>query len=536
MQTALKIDVPAIIVPGSKIMVIGEAPGREEQAKGLPFVGASGRVLDRCFAYAGLPRQDVSITNVVKHAPVGGFDSEHFKTTFYRAGKPTHELLDYYGLLGQEIKQASPNVIVAVGNEALQATTGLGGITNYRGSCLAGNSEVAGGRKVVPILHPSYILHGNFQDYWVTCLDFKNKIVPQSQMPELKLRQFKSFVRPSLFEVLGLLATVTDGPWSLDIETKPPVLWCIGIAQADWSFSIPLQTRGGSFWTVNEEAQIWEALQGVAGRNPNLVGHNITYDLDYLLDYGFEPSGIYMDTLVAQSVLHPELPRGLDFVVSLFTDAPYYKGRENHANDEEGLWEYNCKDAMYTLWAAEALANGLKEAGLWELYNGYINKEIGIALEMQRRGIPIQATRQRALIRAARNKMQDTQNKLDALCHRQVLLSKPSEIRELFTTLGISVSRRTDSGLESTDKDAISELIVKYPNIPHLPLIEQYKKLQKRMSSFLQPDMIRPAGNCYASWNVAGTETGRWSSSKSPKGDGINMQTVPRVVKWAVEL
>ncbi|MGH9427687.1 MAG: hypothetical protein ACRD2L_15455, partial [Terriglobia bacterium] len=93
-----------------------------------------------------------------------------------------------------------------------------------------------------------------------------------------------------------------------------------------------------------------------------------------LLRYGVEPSGVYMDTMLAHSILYPELPKGLDFLCSWYLDdVCYYKGEGRNwgAGDrDEELWEYCNKDAAFTLRVVEAEDRELLQRGMFEMYHG----------------------------------------------------------------------------------------------------------------------------------------------------------------------
>ena len=78
--------------------------------------------------------------------------------------------------------------------------------------------------------------------------------------------------------------------------------------------------------------------------------------------------------MLAHSILHPEFPKGLDFLCSFYLDdVVYYKGegRDWGAGDrDEELWAYNCKDDAFTLRVVEAIDKELIRRGMWEMYHG----------------------------------------------------------------------------------------------------------------------------------------------------------------------
>lgn len=138
--------------PLAPVMLIGEAPGADEDACGLPFVGRSGRLLDALLSDAGLASDDdLYICNVIKCRPPGN-----------RRPNP-QELASCRPWLEQQIRLVDPTVILLAGATALAAVLGIrAGITRLRGQWRMDDSPLLRGRWLMPILHPSYLLrHGS---------------------------------------------------------------------------------------------------------------------------------------------------------------------------------------------------------------------------------------------------------------------------------------------------------------------------------------------------------------------------------------
>jgi uracil-DNA glycosylase len=133
--------------PKAKLLIIGEAPGPEENIKGKPFVGRAGQMLDKVLQSANFdPEKDVYITNSVFRMPPGT-DGKPFR-------KPTNEEIDYYRpYVFEIIRLIDPLVILLTGNVACQSVLGKTGITSLRGKW----TEMDG-RWIMPIFHPSYLL------------------------------------------------------------------------------------------------------------------------------------------------------------------------------------------------------------------------------------------------------------------------------------------------------------------------------------------------------------------------------------------
>ena len=132
--------------PEAEIMFVGEAPGREEDMQGLPFVGRAGQLLDRMLAAIGLDRQSAYITNVIPWRPPGNRN-------------PTpHEIELCRPFIERHIELAAPRLLVFLGNVSNKAMMNTNrGILSVRGTW---GEYAAGGRKVpaIPTLHPAYLL------------------------------------------------------------------------------------------------------------------------------------------------------------------------------------------------------------------------------------------------------------------------------------------------------------------------------------------------------------------------------------------
>jgi uracil-DNA glycosylase family 4 len=133
--------------PQARLMIVGEAPGPQENIQGKPFVGKSGQLLDQILQAVKFDTEkDVFISNSVFRMPPGE-GGKNFR-------KPTNEEIDYYKpYLLEIIRLVDPKIMLLTGNVATQSLLGLTGITRLRGQWHELN-----GRKIMPIFHPSYLL------------------------------------------------------------------------------------------------------------------------------------------------------------------------------------------------------------------------------------------------------------------------------------------------------------------------------------------------------------------------------------------
>lgn len=129
--------------PEARLLFIGEGPGKNEDLRGEPFVGAAGRLLDELLGSIGLRREDVYIANVVKCRPPGNRDPEPV------------EIETCTPFLRRQIELIDPDVIVTLGKFATQYVLDTTvGITRLRGRLYR-----VEGRRVVPVLHPAAALY-----------------------------------------------------------------------------------------------------------------------------------------------------------------------------------------------------------------------------------------------------------------------------------------------------------------------------------------------------------------------------------------
>jgi uracil-DNA glycosylase len=129
--------------PHARVVFVGEGPGKNEDLKGEPFVGAAGQLLNELLAHAGLERSEVYIANVVKCRPPGNRDPE------------TIEIETCTPFLREQIRIIKPDVLVTLGNFAtkfvLKTDTGI--------TRLHGKVQQAGRFAVLPIFHPAAAIY-----------------------------------------------------------------------------------------------------------------------------------------------------------------------------------------------------------------------------------------------------------------------------------------------------------------------------------------------------------------------------------------
>ncbi len=153
--------------PAARVMIIGEAPGREEDGEGRPFIGQAGQMLDRMLAAIGLdrsspdPARSVYITNVMPWRPVAD-----------RTPEPA-DVAMMVPFVQAHIRLIDPDFIVLMGNTSCQALLGQTGVTRLRGTWAKVLDKPA-----LPMLHPAYLLRQTSakREAWADLLSLKSQL------------------------------------------------------------------------------------------------------------------------------------------------------------------------------------------------------------------------------------------------------------------------------------------------------------------------------------------------------------------------
>ena len=152
---------------GARVMIVGEAPGRDEDIAGLPFVGRAGQLLDRMLAAIGMSRMAtdtgvaVYLANVLPWRPPNN-----------RAPEPD-EIALFQPWLERHVTLAAPELLLLMGNTPCQALLGQGSITRIRGKW-----ATVLGRPALPMFHPAYLLRNPAakREAWADLLTLKARL------------------------------------------------------------------------------------------------------------------------------------------------------------------------------------------------------------------------------------------------------------------------------------------------------------------------------------------------------------------------
>jgi DNA polymerase I-like protein with 3'-5' exonuclease and polymerase domains len=458
-------------------------------------------------------------------------------------------------LLEAELSRYKPKVLVAVGDEALKAVVPSlrskhstkrkveSIIGKYQGSIL--DSERPQGMKVVPMYHTAFIMRMNWEHYYIGIRWLKRvKAIEEGKIVRESDPTF--ITAPRIEQALGFLNSIQDNPdqeWWLDIETRGDTIDCFGLSVPglfkDTAICIPIQTTTGPYWSPEEEAAIWKALGRAMERNGNLSNQNLMYDIDYLLDFGCEPSGLKFDPMAAQKFLYPEFEKGLGFTTALYTTIPYYKDDGKTWKKKvpnEKVWTYNCMDVWATPKVAMAIRKDLNEAGLMDVYEKRVQRFLPIALEMEKTRLKVNEEWHKKLGDILSDEILSTHSKLtDELGGFEVNVRSSAQVQKvLYDILRLPVKKKRGSQSITTGENIIKELRAENPQLKALNLILSERHLRKKKSDWIDME-FDPDYHIPSMPQVNATKTGRWAFNSSPKWRGGNIQTMPKVLRLMVE-
>ncbi|HKZ40911.1 MAG TPA: DNA polymerase, partial [Candidatus Hodarchaeales archaeon] len=366
--------------------------------------------------------------------------------------------------------------------------------------------------------------------------------------PEYKTRPLNLLVRPSFKDAIdalnGLHACSSDGHIAVDIETRLRHIACIGFATSiSDAICIPFMCteRTQGYWTIEEETslihKIKEVLQHPATR---VIGQNFIYDMQYIVRrWGFI-FPVHADTMLTQHAIFPGRQKDLAYISSLYSsDYCYWKdeGKDwNPAMDEDQLWGYNCKDAIYTLEDHLAQDIVLDKYSL-QTQASFLQDLFEPVLFMMLRGtaidMPIRSKMGMELLEAM-NSREAWFTRVMPIKLAKSKGAKPwyrstKQQKTLFYDLmQLPIVKNKKTGKPTVDDQALEKFMTRQPLlIPLIRKMQEYRSLGVFYNTFISAELEHD-NRIRCSYNIGGTETFRFSSSEDAFGYGTNLQNVPR--------
>ena len=510
----------------SSLVLIGEAPGAEEERLGGAFVGPAGSLLNQLLTSAGIQRDQCYLDNVFQFRPERN-DLTPYITFSSSRVKESQTYITQRDALISRLSQTTANLIITLGNVPTYALTGKHAITKRSGSLL--RSEVLGGRKVMPCVHPAAALREYLFRYPIAHAFRLAK--EQMHFPELRLLQRELILQPRLHEALDFIRHCGTLPTAAyDIETRGHELSHISLAASPvLAMCIPFVDGASDYWSPDAELEVMLALAEFL-ENPRVtkIGQNLAFDATFLYSkYNIVTNPLH-DTMVAQGVLFPDFPKGLDFLTSVYCHGePYYKddGKEwfkNPFGSEEIFRRYNAMDSavLMEIWPQQEAE--LHRVGNWPAYLQQ-KSLIHPLVYAGNKGIRINTAGMATAAQECSERISKMQSQLNAICGRELNVGSSPQLQKYFY-VDKRLRAHTKGGRVTVDDKALKAIASK--GVPEAQLILNLRHERKMLETYYKMQLDQD-GRMRCSFNPVGTAQGRISSSKTLQGTGGNFQNVP---------
>jgi uracil-DNA glycosylase family 4 len=529
----------------AKLGICGEQPGVHEVRGNppRPFIGPAGQLLDECLAMAKILRRDLYFTNVIKDLdnPLSHYINLDFKKQKYEI---FGEGLEYIKELREELSKLHLNAIVAFGNVSLIALTSRMGISKWTGSVL--ESTLVQGLKVIPAPHPATVLPPkfNFLNKPLIC-EALSKADNESKFPEIRREEREVYTELPFERCVKALnycyeLGMRGQTISFDIEVINGEVDCFSLGwDVHRSVSIPLRHSQGNYFNPEQELEIMRLLAKIIQEERiTKVGANIIFDLQFVFrKYGIRPRGTIHCTQIAQKILLPDYPAGLDFVTQSYTDIPYYKADGKDwmklpgSTSWQSWWEYNGMDAIVPIEAFPKQYKLLEAQGNLQTYERQ-RKLIEPLIYMGERGIRVDVQGMLAYEEEQRKELEALAEELNREVGHEINYNSPQQLMNYFykeCKIKPYKKRAAEGGSrDTTDIDALKRIFrlnVKGSRAARLML--DIRSLSKRISTYLNIGKVDKDGRYRSSYKPVGAETGRLSSGQTIFGTGGNQQNWP---------
>lgn len=534
----------------AKIMIVGDFPSEREENEGRPFIGGVGMELDKMLKAAGIYRNQCFITCAVRERPPKS-DLEYFIPTKKKNITSVHKLyadrmvapavIDGIEHLKREIELVKPNVIIAMGNVALWALTGEWGITTWRGSEMVCKLNLALDipPRVVPAFSPGLVMR-QWPMRRFTIQDYK-RVARTQNLRAITPPDYKFIIQPDLETVQVVLKDLLEKAeygteplkLAVDIETKHFDISCLGIG---WSrldaICIPFTTRESrvNYWTAEEEFEVQSLLRQLL-QHPNVfvIGQNFAYDIQWTeRDFLLQPN-LRWDTMLAQHVMFSQMPKSLHFMASIYCQYYVYWKDEREGNETElEDWTYNCKDCVNT-WEIQGAQEAAIKAMKLESVNEFQQELFWPVFETMKRGLRVHKAYRADLAMQLMEGILEREAWINKIVGHELSVGSSPQMQNFFygEMAQKPIYHRKTKGL-TTDEEALQKIGAREPLLK--PLVDKMGELRSLgvfLSTFIQAPLdIDQRTRCY--FNIGGTETYRFSSSKNAFGSGMNLQNIPK--------
>lgn len=330
-----------------------------------------------------------------------------------------------------------------------------------------------------------------------------------------------------LIQVLNAAKEICFDTETTSLQALDAELVGIGFAvSAGESYYLPFNS------TLNSDL-LWSKLTALF-TNPSIAfyAHNAKYDLHILANYGIRVATLCFDTLLASYLLSAEdRQHSLDFLAKRYFDKTKTpiesligKGKKEISMADvpfQAICDYCCEDVDYTLRLKAELSQEIEDRGLSRLLYELELPLASVLLEMERRGIFVDAEMLRAFSLEITEALESLEAEIYELAGEEFNIKSPKQLSQiLFEKMGISPPKKTATGY-STNAEVLEKLKLEHPIAGKILEFRALEKLRSTYADTLPKQINSHTGRIHCTFNQGVTATGRLSSQHP------NLQNIP---------
>lgn len=489
----------------SKVMVVGEAPGRREDEEGVPFVGSSGRLLHTVLGEAGV--EDYYTTYAVRcHPPTKA---------------PTKgEIKKCSSWLQEEVSKVKPKFVLLMGNVPLMSITGRAGIKKSRGRPFERDGII-----YLPTYSPSFVLRDErHRAPFEADIAIFAEIVRTGGIP--RENNLDWTIVDTEDKVTAMLKAL-KGTVSYDLETTGLHAWetgakvvSIGFGTRGKQWCLPVFHRE-SPWSGDDIARILARIDRRL-RDCFIVAHNGKFDAVWMrvhFDLDWKPD---FDTMLAHYMVDENQRHGLKLLAQLYYGAPNYDVDGDEKRGEGPLYQhcwYLAHDVYYTRRLRFTLGKLLaRDPGVQRVFKHLLMPCSDLFIEVAINGVYINVARMQEVEKHLKQQLAEASKELAK--YGDINWGSPKQLSKLlYEDLKLPILEKTKTGAPSSSESVLLRL-----DHPIASNLLKWRRAKKNLGTFIEgwKGFLDKNNRLHPNFKLHGTVTGR------PSCADPNLQQVPR--------
>lgn len=527
----------------ARIAIVCDYASAAECHDGVPLSGLEAGQFNRLISAIRLPRHEIYLTWALKSQQTKQSMSSVYSTKGFKH-------TDFYILqqeLIDELAEISTDVIILMGEFAsLLLLDNLKYVETkkHRGSAFKASAfphlAKLSGKVICITNHPRDLMYGGDPKVFYIIMNDLQKFQTLIGNHSLLDHNMTIHTAPTFEEVIHFYNRVTGcDETAFDIEATPKHMTCFSLTCGkNEAMSIPLMDNKGNYWTPEQEIVILDGLANILG-DPLIkkIAQNGMFDFMYVLrTLNIVTRNFWFDTMLAQHLCWTDLPKGLDFLTSIYTYFPYHKdeGKSTHLKyikDWPGYWTYNAKDSITTHHLVEPLQKEIDDLKCQDTadYQMELHKPL---MEMEYRGFYAD----RPNIIKTKHKLEKhisvLQKALNKLAGKELNTNSPKQmVGYFYGELMIKPYINRTTGNATADAVALSRIAKKKTKgSGEARIILKMRTLGKLSSTYFNTPLDDDS-RLRCAHKIAGTDSGRLSTERTFFDTGANLQNQPPIFR-----